>query len=315
MDENANRILKMVRRDLSEWYKLWNKLDKHGKKFTKNDLSRLNLLDEKINYYQEIGILEDAGNAAIIKGPIQKIKEALGIGNTNADTLKISFKARDNLNRAYYEQEGIDFDDLRRIRLDYHGDSIVGAILHKIKDWNLEYKINKECKLMQCIFEHNYQNKYDQKFNNRMIELNMENYIKPMAEARTEYWEIIKRNGRLKLNIGLFKIPIIREKIAFDSYDLQDLADLERVRDAYIYPDSIEQETLNLQTKDDDYLEHVKNRSEFLGIIEKENGNDIKVENKVLDLKGYMKAAKDNRVDNTEKAREESPRVVSGIAR
>lgn len=315
MDDNAKRIEKMVKRDLNEWYKLWHKLDRHGKKFSQKDLYRLNLLDEKIRYYQKIGILEDAGNAAIIKGPIQKIKEALGIGNTNADTLKISFKAREVLDRAYYEQEGIDSDDLRRIRLDYHGDSIVGAILHKIKDWNLEYKINKECKLMQCIFEHNYQNKYDQKFNNRMIELNMENYIEPMAEARTEYWEIIKRNGRLKLNIGLFKIPIIREKIAFDSYDLQDLADLERVRDAYIYPDSIEQETLNLQTKDDDYLEHVKNRSEFLGIIEKENGNDIKVENKVLDLKGYMKAAKDNRVDNTEKAREESPRVVSGIAR
>jgi len=292
MDENAKRVEKMVQRDLQEWYKLWNKLDKHGKKFCKKDLYRLNLLDEKIVYYQAIGILENTGNGSLLKGVFIKVKEALVNKKSNADTLKISFKARENLDRELYEHEGFDFNDLRRIRLNYQGDSIIGALLHKIKDWKLDNKINKEVKLLKCIFEHNYQNKFDIRFNNRMIEINMENHIEPIATSRTEYWEIINRNGKLKLNLGLFKLPIIREKIDFDSHDLACLAELERIRDSFVYPESIEAENVYLQANDQDYLKQVKDRGEFLGIIDKENNGTV--EHKTYDLKAYVEKAKEN---------------------
>lgn len=325
MDENAIRIEKMVKRDLAEWNKLWNKLDKHGKKFTKKDLYRLNLVNEKIDYYQEIGILVSNGDSSRLKEVFQKIKEAFGRNKQSADTLKINFKERDCLERFVLEEEGINKVAYRKIRLSYQGGSIIGALLHKVKDWQLNRELKKELKLAQCIFEHNYQNKFDHRYDNRMIETNLKTY-EPLIDEHTDLWEIIKRNGKWKLNIGLFRFPIKREKIAFDQIDLADLTYDELLRDSVVYPASKDEETQQLQHLDEKYKDELKERGKFLGTIERDDEEYALNNDKVIDLKTYSELALKNRVQekvssnqengiNHDERTEESQKAANGIAR
>ena len=341
MDNKTKKLKNKIKKDLSRWNKLWNKVDYQGRKVTDQEINELDIVNQYIDDYKRQGKLEDISDKWIIGRQLHKIKEVFARKDLDVDTLKVSYIERPSINRELFEQDGIYEDDLRVGRLTYQGDSfIIGPLLHKIKNWRFERKVNKEFKLVKEIYDRYYVNKYDRSFNNRMIENCLEN-IETLLAKRLEIKEIINRNGRWGLKLTFLNTPIIplpiiypkRVQIPVDEKDIRDLAELNVLRNGIVQPNSKEERNYFLNMYDDNYKDELEWRARELD-IETENGSHKNVNDspekandsngKVYDLKSYTDGVKEERAmqkensdGNNERAKnsEEQPKKVATISR
>ena len=314
MDIKTKSLERKIKTDLAKWNKLWHKVDCHGKAVTDKEINELAILDQYIADYRRQGKLEDISDKGLIGKALHKMQEVFTRRNMDVDTLKVSYQERPSLNRERYAQEGLDDDDLREMRLSYQGSSwIIGPLLHKIKDWNLSRKINKELALVDNIFKQYYQNQYDRSFNNRMTEICLEN-LAPQLTKRIELKEIINRNGKWKLGVGFLRVFILpipyptvkRAWTPVDERDISDLAELNILRKGIVEPDSKEEQSYFLNMYDDRYRDELKWRANELG-IETANGTGAKI----YDLQTYVDGVEAERErSSSERLKEEQPERV-----
>ena len=321
MDINAKELERKIKQDLSRWEKLWHKVDYHGKKVADQEVNELNILNQYIADYKRQGKLEDISDKWIVGRYLHKIKEVFARRNMDVDTLKVSYMERPMLDRELYEQDGINEDDLRVLRLSYQGNSfIIGPILHRIKNWRFERKVNKEFALVKDIYDRYYVNKYDRSFNNRMIENCMEN-LEPLLAKRLEIKEIINRNGKWHIAVTYFKPPLIpipipilypkRHQVPVDEKDISDLAELNVIRNGIVQPNSLEERKYFMNMYDDLYKDELTWRARELG-IEMENDRHQKVNDspekvndggKIYNLQAFMDGVEEEkRAKQEEKA-------------
>jgi len=140
------------------------------------------------------------------------------------------FTPRPNIiNRSVFTDEY-----LRKARLNNHGKSILKFVYNNLKNLELKDSLIDEHIRMEKIYEHYYQNKYDSNLNEQMIDKNMK-LLEPLMLERAELWGLIKRG-----------CPV-------DSYDIQRLVQIERMRDKLLVPES-EEQRLRFMQLNDDYL-------------------------------------------------------------
>ncbi|NLO75351.1 MAG: hypothetical protein GX092_00505 [Clostridia bacterium] len=290
-----NKLQKKIEDEIMETFYCWELLDEHGALVKKEDIYKLAIMEDRMRYYEEKGILVYDENVPIL----ERITDDSRLGNDLPEApLRISY-----MRHPEFPRYNVTPEDWREFRLSFDKESFLFRMTLPLRNAALKEKIEKETALMEKLFLEGDRSNTDKCMDEYMLTKSME-ILAPLIKEREELYEIIRR------------------EMGFDYHDLMRLRELEKMRDKLLELESNKERLEFLeryeQYRPEIFKEFEESRKEIdymLSRLEQCNDNNKNKNNdKVFDIQHFLENVKNNTIfkddrDKKEKVPVERPKI------